>query len=110
MSGGSLRRGSAARRGRSAVTEDALLVDRVVAPVAPRIAAQQPPSREDQPAQYAVLLNGLRGVVGAAWLVLAARRQQRGRDPLVEADRRDHHAAQPAHLARSPSTRARSWS
>ena len=50
------------RRGGGRRTEEALLLDRVVAAVTPRVAAQQPPAGEDQAPEYAEPPDGLRGV------------------------------------------------
>ena len=51
-------------------------------------------SREHQAAEYAVPPDRLRGVARARGLVLAAAREQRRDQPLVDADRRDRGAAQ----------------
>ena len=61
--------------------EDALGLDGVIAAVAERVAAQDTPRRQHEPAEYAVPLDRLRGVVRARRLVLAPARQQPGRSP-----------------------------
>src|SRR3954453_1951615 len=70
---GRRRRAGAARR----TLEQRLVRDRVVAPVAPRVAAQQAPAREDRPAQRPVGADGLHGVVRAGGQVLAPARERR---------------------------------
>src|SRR5688500_1108937 len=91
-----------------------------MAPVRPRIAAQQAPAGEHQPAQYAVPPDRLYGVGGAGRLVLAAARESRRDHPLVGDDRRhgdlprgDHFAAlstSSPRAARTPSRPSRSHS
>ena len=93
------------RRGRAALAalEQRLGRDRVVAPVAPRVAAQQPPARQHEAAQRAVVAHGLDRVVRARRQVLAAPRQQRRDEALVEADRREQDGAHGAHAFAPPS-------
>ena len=88
------------RRGGAALArlEQRLVRDRVVAAVAERVAAQQAPAREHEAARRAVGAHRLDGVVRAGRQVLAAPRQQRRDEALVEADRREQegaHGAQP---------------
>ncbi len=63
--------GSGGRSGRSGL-EQPLFLDRIKASVAQRIAAQQPPPGQDEPAQYAVSGYGLRRVLRARGVVAAA--------------------------------------
>ena len=61
--GHQLRRAAGRRRRRGAALaplEQRLVRDRVVAPVAPRVAAQQPPARQHEAAQHAVVAHGVR--------------------------------------------------
>ena len=69
---------------RRAVAEQRLGRDRVVAAVAERVAAQQPPAGQHGAAQYAVALDRLHRVVRAGRVVLAAARQRRRDHALVE--------------------------
>ena len=78
--------GVRARAGRGA--EEALRLDRVEAAVAPRVAAQQPPRGEHQPAQYAELPDRLRRRRASRSARTAAPRQRRRDHALVERDRR----------------------
>ena len=101
-----LRRAAGRRRRRRAALaalEQRLGRDRVVAPVAPRVAAQQPPAREHEAAPRAVVAHGLDRVVRARRQVLAAARQQRRDEALVEADRREQDGAHGAHAFAPPS-------
>src|SRR5437868_11975486 len=77
-------------------TEETLILDRVVAAVTPRVAAQQPPAGQDQAPEYAEAADRLRGVGRAGGLVLAAAREERRDHALVGDDRRDRDAAGPA--------------
>ena len=82
--------GDAARGAALARLEQRLVRDRVVAAVAPRVAAQQPPARQHEAAQPARRSRtACDRVVRAGRQVLAAPRQQRRDEALVEADRRE---------------------
>ena len=96
--------GRRGRRGAAlAALEQRLVRDRVVAPVAPRVAAQQPPAREHEAAQDAVVAHGVDGVLRARRQVLAAPRQQRRDEAHVEADRGERDRAHRAHAFAPPS-------
>ena len=64
--------------------EQPLVLDGIEPPVAPGVAAQQPPAGQDKPAQYAELADRLRGVFRARRVVLAALPEQRRDQPLVQ--------------------------
>ena len=64
---------------RRACLEDALILDRVKAAVAERVAAQQPPGGEHQAAGHTELANRVHRVTRARRLVLAATRKRRAR-------------------------------
>src|SRR5271157_2358187 len=72
------------------VAEDALRVDRVIAAVAERVAAQQAPDREHHPAGYAFALNRLDGIARASGLVLASPRQKWREDSAIQGYWRAH--------------------
>src|SRR5687767_14086812 len=106
MAGGRLRRGSwAVGRARA---EEALLLDGIEAAVAPRVAAKEPPGGQHDAAQYAVALDGLQRVRRAGRVVLAAPRESRRDDALVEPDRRARDRAR-GHAEASP-PRSPAWS
>ena len=64
--------------------EHSLGLDRIVSAVAPRVAPQQAPPREHQAPKYAVLPHRFDRVARARGLVLAAPRDRRRDQPLVE--------------------------
>src|SRR5271166_5170970 len=70
--------------------ENSLGLRRIVSPVAPRVAPQQPPPCEHQAPKYAELPDRLHRIARARGLVLAASRQQRRDQALVEHDRSAH--------------------
>lgn len=75
------------------VVENALVANGVETAVAKRVAAQQAPSPQNQPAKYAVLSDRLRGVGRTGRLVLAPA-WDRGRDKaLVGDDRKARYTA-----------------
>ena len=80
--------------------KQALGLDRIEAAVAERIAAQQTPPRQHQPAEYAEATNRLHRIGRAGGLVLAAPRQSGGDHPLVQADRGDRRSHAPSALMR----------
>ena len=91
-----LRRAAGRRRRRGAAVaalEERLVRQRVVAAVAPGVAAQQAPARQHEPAQRSVGPHGLDRVVRARRQVLAAARERRRDEALVEADRREYEGA-----------------
>src|SRR5204863_8361971 len=61
-------------------------LDRVEPAVAPWVAPQEPPGRQHESPQDSVGADRLGGVLGAAWMVLAAAWQGGRDEPLVEAD------------------------
>ena len=89
------------RRSRNSVCAD----DRVVAAVAERVAAQQPPAGQHGAAQYAVALDRLHRVRRAGRVVLAAARERRRDEALVEPDRGEHDRAASSRVA-PPAPRA----
>src|SRR4051812_47103 len=69
--------------------EQSLALNRVVAAVAPRVAAQDPPTGEHRATDHAVRADGLDRVRRARRMVLAALRQRGRQEPLVRADRKE---------------------
>ena len=84
--------------------EEALAGDGVEPTVAERIAAQEAPHRQDRAAEYAELPDRLRGVGRAGRLVLAAARQRRRDQALVERDRRGRDARRSTLMRAPPAT------
>ncbi len=64
-----------------------LLLDGVKPAVAPGVAAEDPPAGQNQPAEYAELVDRLRGILRARRVVLAPRSHQRRDQPLIDPDR-----------------------
>ena len=91
---GSIRPGLGGPAASSRVKERARL-DGVVAAVAERVAARQAPGGQDRAADDAQLANRLHGVGRAGGLVLAAARERRRDQALVEADRGEDDGEQP---------------
>src|SRR5215204_37166 len=87
--------------GAGARAEQLLVLDEIHAAMAPGVAAQDPPGGQDGTAQHTVAPERLDGVLGAARMVLAARRSPRRDGPLVEAHRRRRYRAQGTHGAGS---------
>src|SRR3989442_10371957 len=96
--------------GSRARTEEALLLHRVEAAVAQRVAAEEAPPGEHEAAQHPVAADRFGRVGGAGRIVPAARRHQRGYEPPVEGygggDYPGHAAFSPARPA--PRRRSRS--
>ena len=92
---------------RAARAEERLVLDGVDAAVAPRVAAQQPPGGQHEPAQYAVAPDRLRRRTGEQVGWYLQRAGSAGEiDALVEPDRRDRRRErQRAHAPPSPSAR-----
>src|ERR1019366_8613523 len=88
--GSGIRRGASFRSGAlvGAGPEESLGLNGIVSPVAPRVAPQQAPPREDRAPKYAVLPYRVDRIARAGRLVLAAPGNRRGDEALVEDDRR----------------------
>src|SRR6516165_5256717 len=101
---------SARRRsdaGTVADPEHSLGLDRIVSAIAPGIAPEQTPPRENHALKDAVLRDGFRCVTGARGLVLAPPRQRRRDQAAIHHDRSDHE--QPCdRCGAAPRRRARS--
>src|SRR5205807_9463559 len=82
--------------------EQALGLDRVVAAVAPGVAAQHAPAGEDEAAERAVSPDRLDRVARAGGVVLAVRSQRGRHHQLVEPDRQHGEPATGAHEGGSP--------
>src|SRR5262245_60557280 len=84
------------------IPEEPAVLELIEAALAEGVAAQEPPAREDGPADRAELLDRLDGVVGTGRVVTAAGSDRRRDQPLIHPDREDQEGSQqPFHDKRS---------